>query len=83
MRVAMVQIGIMRVAVHDRQVAVRVGVRLAYRVAGLVGMLVVRVVDMAVLVVERLVRVRVLMALRKMEVNPARDQQPGDHQPRR
>jgi hypothetical protein len=29
MRVAMMQIGIVRVAVRDRQVAVRVGVRLA------------------------------------------------------
>src|SRR5439155_10090939 len=41
MRVAMMQIGIVRVAVDDRQVAVRMGVRLAYRVAGLVLMLVV------------------------------------------
>src|SRR5882762_4506250 len=33
MRVAMVQVGIVRVLVDDRQVPVRMGVRLAYRVA--------------------------------------------------
>src|SRR6266700_2697836 len=45
-------------------------------------MLVVRVMDMAVLVRERLVSVLVLVALGKMEVNPTGDQEPGDRQPR-
>src|SRR5439155_26297044 len=51
--------------------------------AGLVPVLVVLVMDMAVLVREGLVRVLVLVALGKMEVNPTGDQQPGDRQPRR
>src|SRR5579864_489893 len=80
--VAMVQIRIVRVRMHDRPVTVRVGVRLAYRVAGLVLMLVVRVMDMAVLVREGGVSVLVLVALRKMEINAGRDQHPGDAQPR-
>ena len=82
MAVAVVQIGIMRVLVHERQVPVTVRVRLARRIARLVRVPVMRVVDMAVLVLERLVRVLVLMPLGEMEVKTDRHQHPGDDERR-
>ena len=60
---AVVQIGIVRVPVHQRRVAVPVGVRLAGRRAGSVGMLVVLVVAVAMLVLQRLMDMLVVVPL--------------------
>jgi len=68
--VAVVQVGVMRMRVHQRQVAVAVRVRLAGGIARPVLVLVVFVVDVAMFVIERGVRVLVLMALGEVEVEP-------------
>lgn len=71
----------MRVGVHQRQMAVRVAMRLAGGIAGPVSMLVVRVVDMAVLVAERRVDMLVLVPFGKVEIEPDRHQRAGHRQP--
>src|SRR5438046_1174849 len=78
---AVVQIGIMRVLVDERQVAMPMRVRLALRVARSMPVLVVRVMGMAVLVLERLVPMLVLMRLGEVEIEADRHQQPGEEQP--
>ena len=60
--VAVMQVGVVRVAMHQRRVAVRMRVRLAWRRVGGVFVLVVGVVAVAVIVFERLVRVVVAVA---------------------
>jgi hypothetical protein len=72
-----VQIGIMRVLVDERQVAMDMAVRLALGVTRPMGVLVVRVMGVAVLVLERLVPVLVLMRLGEMQIEADRHQQPG------
>jgi len=59
--VAVVQVGLVRVLVDERVVAVHVGMRL--RDGHVVSVLVVLVVDVQVLVLERLVHVRMGMLL--------------------
>jgi hypothetical protein len=71
MAMAVVQVGIMRVGVHERQVAVPMRVRLAGGVVGTVGMAVVEVVHMAMRMQGRLMRVRVLVPFGEVQRNPA------------
>ena len=61
--VPVMQIGVMRMLVDERRVTVAMRVRLASGIVRRVRMLVMRVVRMTVLVLERLVRVLVLMRL--------------------
>ena len=68
MGMAVMQIGIMRVLVDERQVAMAMRVRLAHRVARPMRVLVVRVMGVAVLVLERLMPMLVLMRLGKMQI---------------
>ena len=63
MRMPVVQVRVVRVAVHHRRVPVHVDVWLAGRVARPVRMLVVLVVHVGVLVVDLLVHVLMLVAL--------------------
>jgi hypothetical protein len=69
---AVVQIGIMRVLVDERQVAMAMRVRLALRVARPMRVLMVRVMGVAVFVLERVVGVLVLMRLGKMQIETDR-----------
>ena len=66
MGVPMVQIGVMRMLVHERHVSVAMRVRLARGVAGFVRVLMMHVVRVPVLMLEGLVRVLVLMRLGEM-----------------
>ena len=59
-------IGHMRMAVDQRRMPVRVGMRLARRIAGFVRMLMVRVMNMPMRMRRRLMRVRMLVALGEM-----------------
>ena len=74
---AVVQIGIMRVLVDERQVAMGMAVRLAPRIVRPMRVLMVRVMGVAVLVLERLVPVLVLMRLGEVQIEADRHQQPG------
>ena len=60
-RVAMVEIGIMRMAMGDRAVLVPVAVGFARRILAVVGVLVVRVVAVAMLVPHRRMAMAVLV----------------------
>ena len=62
------QVRIVRVLVAHRRVMMRMVVRLAARIVGGMLMLVVRVVNVAVRVVERFVAVGVGVPLRKVEI---------------
>ena len=64
--VPVVDIRIVRVLVCQAGVVMGVGVRLAWRVAGVVDMLMVLVVDVAVGVVQRVVAMLVIMAFGKV-----------------
>ena len=75
--VAVVQVGIMRVLVHDPRVPVRVAVRLSGRIIPGMPVLVVGVVHMPVLVLERLMHVLVVMRLHEMQVDPDPHQHRG------
>ena len=68
--VSVMQVGIMRVLVHHRRVTMRVGVRLAGRVAGAMRVPVMFIVDMPVLVLHGGVGVLVLVALGEMQIEP-------------
>jgi len=74
MAVPVMQIGVMRVLVHERHMAMPVRVRLAGRIAGHVRMLMVSVMRMAVLVLEGFVHVLVLMRLGEMQIESDRHQ---------
>ena len=67
MRMLVMQVGIMRVLVHHRRVAVRMGVRFARRIGRRVRVPVVLVVRVPVLVLHRFVDVLVIVALGDME----------------
>ena len=69
------QIGIVPVLVHKPSVTVQVAVWLAYDIARNMHMLVVRVVEMAVLVFQRLVQMLVLVRLRKVQIDADPHQQ--------
>ena len=68
MFVPVVQVGIMKVAMDQRLMAMGMAVRLSRRIAGGVGVLMVRVMHVTVLVGDRLVRVAMGVPLR--HVNP-------------
>ena len=80
MRVGMsvVQIGVMRVLVHERHMPVAMRVRLARRIAGHVRMPVMFVMRVAMLVLERLVPMLVLMRLGEMQRDADRHQSARD-----
>lgn len=65
--VPVVDVRVMRMPVHHRRVPVPVAVRLAGGCIRIVGVLVVRVVAVAVLVLQRLMCVLVLMLLREVQ----------------
>ncbi len=65
-RVAVVQIGVMWVAVRDRLMLVPVAVGLVRRIGGIMGVLVVEVVVVAMFVLLRRVAMAVLMGLSKV-----------------
>lgn len=67
MAMAVMQVRVVRVPVHERGVPVRVGVRLAGRIGGSVLVLVMFVVPMPVLVLHRFMEVFVLMPLGQMQ----------------
>ena len=83
MLVAVVQVGVVRVPVHERRVAVPVGVRLLHRPAGNVRVPVVLVVHVPVLVLHRLVRVLVLVPLGQVEPEAEGHEPGGEEQARR
>jgi hypothetical protein len=66
MFVAVMQIGIVRVLVHNPSVMVQMAVWLASEIARQMPMLVMRVVEMTVLVFEGLMQMLVLVRLRKV-----------------
>src|SRR5579862_5218351 len=78
MRMAMVEIGIMRVAMSEPCMGMGMAVRLARRVAGLMHMAMMSVVNVAVLMRKRLVVMRMLVVLGEMEIEPDRHQHAGD-----
>jgi hypothetical protein len=80
MAVTVMQVGIMRVLVHDRQMAMSMRVWFYRRIAQAVRVLVVLIMHMAMLVFERLVRVLVLMPLGEMQVDPDRHQHAGSNE---
>src|ERR1700730_18519018 len=67
--VAVVQVGIMRVLVHDPRVLMRVAMRLSGRIISCMPVPMVGVVHVPVLVLQRLMQVLVLMRLREMQVD--------------
>ena len=83
MLVPMVRIGEMRMAVGHGFMGVPVPVRRFGRNAGGVRMLMVFVMHVHVLVVNRLVRVRVLVAFRQMQPDAQSHCRGGQQQPRR
>ena len=83
MRVAVVDVGVVRVAVDERRVAVAVDVRLARRVERRMGVPVMLVMHVGVLVNQLLVAVLVLVMLGEMEPEPRRHQRAGDDEARR
>lgn len=68
----------MRMPVYEPRMDMDVRVRLAQRIVGAVGMPVVRVVDVPMLVQQRLVLMFVLVALREMQIEAERHQDAGD-----
>ncbi len=75
MAVPVVRVRQVRVVVHERRVAVRVGVWLGHRSLVRVG--VVRVVDVGVVVLQRQVRVAVAVAGAEEQGRPRGHQAPG------
>ena len=74
MRVAVVQIRIVRVLVAKGVVGVRVSMRLTRWIFGGVSVLVVRVVDVSVQMIERFVFMPVVVLLSQVEPNTKRHQ---------
>ena len=68
MAVAVVQVRKVRMAMHERSMAVAMGVWLARRIVRRVRMLVMRVVNVPVLVLHRFVIMLMLMPLDEMQV---------------
>ena len=83
MSVPVVNVGVMEVRVNDRRVSMRMCVRLGVadrRVTWLVLMLVMDVVDVRVTVLEGLMLVLVLVALREVKPRPHRHQRCPDRE---
>lgn len=82
MAVAVVDVGVVRMAVHQRLVPMPVGVRLTYRVLRVVRVPVVLVVHVQVLVLHPLVVMLVLVALGDVQPNAHRHERrtaPDEH----
>ena len=83
MQVLVMQVGIVRMPVHQRRMTVAVRMSLVRRLAGRVLMLVMFIVDVAVLMLDRLVHVLMAVPLRQVQVEADRhqaarcDQRPG------
>ena len=83
MLVPVVEVGIMRMAVHQPRMNMRMGVRLAGGIHRPVVMAVMQVVDVPVLMRERRMLVPVLVALGEMEPQAQAHQRRGGEQRRR
>ena len=75
---AVVQVRIVRVAVPERIVAMPMRMRFDHR--SIVMMLVMHVVNVGMLVLDRCVRMFMVMALGEMQVQPNRHQRAGHQQ---
>jgi hypothetical protein len=78
--VAVMQIGEVRMPMHQRQVPMQMRVRLARRVVRTVAMLVMLVVGVPVLVLHRFVNMLMLMSFGEMEPQAQRHQPAGQQQ---
>ena len=67
-----VQIGVMRMTVDQPRVRMNMAMRLAAGIAIRVRVMVVQIVHMAMLVLDRLVRMRMLVPLGEMKIEPER-----------
>ncbi len=79
----MMQVGVMRVAVHQRRMAVPMGMRLARRRRRVMLVAVMLVMDVAMLMLHRAVDVKMLVPFRDMEPKSERHQAAGGRQLRR
>ena len=77
MSVPVMEVGIVRVFVPKGRVVMPVGVRLAGRIVGAVGVLVMLVVDVAMLMVHRLMQVVVFVLLGQMQIDAQRHEDGG------
>jgi len=75
----MVEVWIVSVCVHERRVQVRVTMRLTRRVACAVLMLVVGVVNVEMRMLERFVRVEMLVVLSCVQPDSCHHAERGDH----
>ena len=76
----MVQIRVVRMAVHERCVLVPVTVGLALGIIGAMNMIMHLVVVVSMLVGERLVHMPVLMLFGEMQIHADGHERPGDEQ---
>ena len=79
MAVAVMQIRVMGMCMHQRRMPVPVRMRFGVLGRGML-MMVVRVVNMQVLMLERFVRMTVIMRFSQMQVDSRCHQQSGRHQ---
>ncbi len=77
MLVPMMQVGIMRMAMGERLVTVRVGVWLARRIVRAVRVLMVLVVHVPMLMLHRRMPMLVLVPLAKVQVDSKTHERPG------
>lgn len=78
MLMPVVQVGVMRVAVGERRVAVPMGMRLAGRIIGPVFMLMMFVMDMAMGMLHRFMRMFVVVGFHEMQIKPEAHQHSGN-----
>ena len=81
MAMPVMEIGIVRVPVHQRLMPVPMAVRLALRVAGQMRVLMVRVVSVPVFMLEGFMRMFMLVAFREMQPQTKCHQSARRHQP--
>jgi hypothetical protein len=79
----MMQVGIVRVPVHHRRMAMPVGVRLSLRLIKTVDVLVVLVVDVRVLMLHGLMNVLVLVSLGEVEPDAQAHEHATNEEPQR
>ena len=82
MAVPMVDVGIMGVSVDHRPMTVRMAVRLAWRDAGRMLMLMMSVMDVPMVMLEWFVRMLMAVRFGQMQPEPDRHQDPGDDERR-
>ena len=80
MSVAMMQVGKMRMRMGHGFMAMGVGVGLSRWIVRPMRMMMMVVMDMTMVVLERFVRMVMLVRLREMKIEPDRHQQTGDRQ---